>query len=176
MAWEKTMLDLAYLARIDVPACRLVRIGRESCLLTERFDRAGASRIAYLSAMSLVGLDDGNQGDYAEMGEAMEELVGDVSRQLEALFRRVVFSIGVHNTDDHLRNHGFLRRSSRWGLSPLFDVNPNPSLSRSRHYRVTLFETGNELLCRRPSRFWRFGRGAGFSRFAAVALSSLTWR
>lgn len=142
MAWEKTMLDLAHLARIDVPACRLVRIGRESCLLTERFDRAGASRIAYLSAMSLVGLDDGNQGDYAEVGEAMEELVGDVSRQLEALFRRVVFSIGVHNTDDHLRNHGFLRRSSRWGLSPLFDVNPNPSLSRSRATAV-YGETGD---------------------------------
>lgn len=132
MAWEKTALDLAYRAKIAVPACRLIRLGQESCLLSERFDRVGTNRIPYLSAMSAMGLTDGSQSDYAELGEAMEELVGDVSRQLEALFRRVVFSIAVHNTDDHLRNHGFIRHASRWTLSPMFDVNPEPSLERER--------------------------------------------
>ena len=132
MAWEKTMLDLAHKAGIEVPGRRLVRIGGQACLLLERFDRSATQRIGYLSAMSLTGLSDGDQGDYAEVGEAMEELVTDVSGQLEALFRRVVFSVAVHNTDDHLRNHGFLRKGARWELSPLFDVNPEPTLERCR--------------------------------------------
>lgn len=33
----------------------------------------------------------------------------------------------ISNTDDHLRNHGFLRTSSAgWSLSPAFDLNPTP--------------------------------------------------
>ena len=42
------------------------------------------------------------------------------------LFRRIVFSILISNTDDHLRNHGFLRATRGWRLSPAFDLNPDP--------------------------------------------------
>lgn len=34
--------------------------------------------------------------------------------------------MAVSNTDDHLRNHGFLLNDEGWHLSPLYDVNPNP--------------------------------------------------
>ncbi len=42
------------------------------------------------------------------------------------LFRRALFNVAVSNTDDHLRNHGFLLAERGWALAPAFDVNPNP--------------------------------------------------
>ncbi len=136
MAWEKTALDLAACAGISVPTRRLVRIGDANCLLVRRFDREGGlvrgRRLAYLSGMSVTGTSDGEQGDYAVLGEAMESLTSKVSTQLESLFQRVLFSIAIHNVDDHLRNCGFLRINGSWELSPLFDVNPEPSLARER--------------------------------------------
>lgn len=46
---------------------------------------------------------------------------------LKELWKRIVFNMAVSNTDDHLRNHGFLLDETGWRLSPLFDVNPSPS-------------------------------------------------
>jgi serine/threonine-protein kinase HipA len=46
---------------------------------------------------------------------------------LEELWRRIVFNICVSNSDDHLRNHGFLLTPKGWVLSPAFDINPIPS-------------------------------------------------
>ena len=43
---------------------------------------------------------------------------------LDELWRRIVSSICVSNTDDHLRNHGFLFREGGWILSPAYDMNP----------------------------------------------------
>ena len=126
MAWEKTALDLAASCGLTVPDSRLVRIGGEAVLLTRRFDRDGGGRLPYLSAMSLLGARDGEARDYTEVAEALASFVGDPERDLEELFERVAFSIAVNNTDDHLRNHGFLRAGGRWRLSPAFDVNPNP--------------------------------------------------
>lgn len=126
MAWEKTALDLAASCGLTVPDSRLVRMGGEAVLLTRRFDRDGGGRLPYLSAMSLLGARDGEARDYIEVAEALASFVADPGRDLEELFGRVAFSIAVNNTDDHLRNHGFLRAGGRWRLSPAFDVNPNP--------------------------------------------------
>jgi serine/threonine-protein kinase HipA len=50
-----------------------------------------------------------------------------VAAELRQLWRRIAFSILISNTDDHLRNHGFLHeRGDSWMLSPAFDLNPNP--------------------------------------------------
>jgi len=39
-----------------------------------------------------------------------------------------VFSILISNTDDHLRNHGFLYTGpAGWRLSPAYDLNPVPT-------------------------------------------------
>lgn len=128
MAWEKTMLDLARDARMPVPASRLVSIGAERVLLLERFDREDSlmegRRIPYMSAMTALESSDGEQRDYAELAEAVTQLSTKPTTELEALFARVAFSVAVGNTDDHLRNWGFLRNDKGWTLSPLFDVNP----------------------------------------------------
>ncbi len=68
-----------------------------------------------------------------------------VNRDLEELWRRVVFSIAVTNSDDHLRNHGFLLSKEGWELSPSYDINPDESAdglsliisSDSKDFKVT---------------------------------------
>jgi len=132
MAWEKTALDLAEAAGITVPPRRLTKVGPRSVLLLERFDRSGSTRIGYISAMTLLGARDGDERDYADIAEALPAYGASVRRDLAELFRRVVFNVAIHNTDDHLRNHGFLRAKGGWSLSPVFDVNPEPDLGKRR--------------------------------------------
>lgn len=149
MAWEKTMLDLASEIGISVPASQLIRIGDESVLLLERFDRADSlidgRRIPYMSAMTALQSSDGEARDYAELAEATTLLTKDASRVLSELFIRVVFSVAVGNTDDHLRNWAFLRQEGAWKLSPLFDVNPNPYLNAQRVTTIAGERRANEI-------------------------------
>lgn len=133
MAWEKTALDLAELAGIAVPGRELVTIDGRSVLILERFDRDGENRLGYISAMTLVGADDGEVRDYTEVAEILPEHGSRASQDLQELWRRIAFSVAIHNTDDHLRNHGFIRENPLgWRLSPLFDVNPNPDVAAAR--------------------------------------------
>lgn len=46
------------------------------------------------------------------------------ARDLEELWRRMVFFVCVSNVDDHLRNHGFVLGPAGWSLSPAYDMNP----------------------------------------------------
>lgn len=132
MSWEMTALDLAELCGIKIPVSRLVDIGGRNVLLLERFDRSGDLRIGYISAMSMLGGVDGGQCDYTEVAEAISDYGSSVLLDLEQLWRRIAFSIAIHNTDDHLRNLGFLWSGSGWELSPAFDINPNPIASSPR--------------------------------------------
>lgn len=140
IAWEKTALDLAERAGIRVPARRLERIGGRAVLLLDRFDRAAdGSRIAYMSAMTLLTARDGGNDafDYMDLAEALAEHGGvTIKTDLIELWRRIAYSVAIHNTDDHLRNHGFLRGLTGWSLSPLFDVNPNPDVSARRQITI----------------------------------------
>jgi serine/threonine-protein kinase HipA len=136
MAWEKTALDLAAAAGIRVPATRLTRVDGHSVLLLDRFDRREKARVPYVSAMTLLSARDGDSHDYAEVAEALPEVSAATRADLNELWRRVAFSILVNNTDDHLRNHGFLHESGGWRLSPAFDVNPNPDAGTPRQTGV----------------------------------------
>lgn len=138
MAWEATALDLASRAGVTVARHRLSVIDGRHLLLLERFDRyrkpsGDLCRIGYMSAMTLLGLHDGDSADYADIAERLPEISARASDDALQLFRRVAVSVGLNNTDDHLRNHGFLRVSSGWTLSPAFDVNPDPD----QQYRQT---------------------------------------
>jgi serine/threonine-protein kinase HipA len=128
MAWEKVALDLARRAGISVPDSQLIRVGDRSVLIIDRFDRHGHARIGYASAMTMLEAGDGDQRSYLEIAEVIEERSTTVTTDLRQLWRRVCFSILISNTDDHLRNHGFLHeRAESWALSPAFDLNPNPA-------------------------------------------------
>jgi serine/threonine-protein kinase HipA len=140
IAWEKTTLDLAERAGIMVPRRRLERVSGRSVLLLDRFDRtAVGTRIPYLSAMTLLGARDGESSgfDYVDVAEAFAEHGATTVRSdLVELWRRAVFSVAVNNTDDHLRNHGFLRGSAGWTPSPAFDINPSPDTGTQRQLGI----------------------------------------
>jgi len=132
MAWEKTALDLASAAGITVPRTRLTRIDDRAVLLLDRFDRRAGNRVPYMSAMTLLGARDGGVQDYVDIAEAMAPVSAAARTDLNELWRRVVYSIIVNNTDDHLRNHGLLHEQGGWRMSPAFDLNPNPDTGTSR--------------------------------------------
>lgn len=127
MAWEKVALDLAREADITVPDSQLIRVGDRRVLVVDRFDREGPKRIGYVSAMTMLEATDGDQRSYLEIADAIERRSPTATAELGQLWRRIVFNILISNTDDHLRNHGFLHRNRDvWTLSPAFDLNPNP--------------------------------------------------
>ncbi len=128
MRWEGVALRLAASAGIRVPDGTLHLIDGKSVLIVGRFDRAGELRIGYVSAMTMLEATDGDQGSYLDIADVIERHSPSTSDDLQQLWRRIAFSILISNTDDHLRNHGFLRASSAgWTLSPAFDLNPDPS-------------------------------------------------
>ncbi len=120
-------LDLAREAGIRVPDSQLLRISDRSVLIVDRFDRIGARRIGYASAMTMVEGRDHDVGSYLDIGAVIEQTSRHASDDLRELWRRIAFSILISNTDDHLRNHGFLREVGAWRLSPAFDINPDPA-------------------------------------------------
>lgn len=136
MAWEKTALDLAEQAGIPVSERRLERVGGRSVLLLARFDRTavrnGLGRLGYVSASTLIGGDRTVERDYLDVQAAIEDHSGSADADLVQLWLRIAFSVAIHNTDDHLRNHGFLRGHKGWQLSPAFDINPNPEVGMPR--------------------------------------------
>ena len=133
MAWEKTALGIAGDAGMAVPSSKLVGIGSDSVLLLERFDRSGSlekgERIPYLSAMTLIGAHDGEHCDYATVADALSVWTSNPNRELAELFRRVVLSVALHNTDDHLRTWAsFARRADGYWL--LFSTSTSTLLPR----------------------------------------------
>jgi serine/threonine-protein kinase HipA len=131
--WEYIAIKMAAKAGIPTPDVQLEKIGGRSVLLLDRFDRHGAKRIPFLSAMSMLGYSDGDQGSYLEIAEALSQHGASTSEDLRDLWRRIVFNIMISNVDDHLRNHGFLYAGSAgWRLSPIYDLEPTPEHEKQR--------------------------------------------
>jgi serine/threonine-protein kinase HipA len=80
--------------------------------------------------MTLLGYRDGADAatgaSYLELAELLMQRGADTEADLEQLWRRIVFNICVSNTDDHLRNHGFILNGKGLRLSPAYDINPEP--------------------------------------------------
>ncbi|GAB3075350.1 type II toxin-antitoxin system HipA family toxin [Corynebacterium aquatimens] len=134
MAWEASTLDLMEEANISVAPHETMSFNvdgeHRTVLFIRRFDRTRRSvRIPYMSAMTALESNDGAGGDWVDFVEWARTNGVDCS----SLWRRAVFGVLVGNTDDHLRNHGFLRRNGSWSLSPAFDVNPTPQSFGDEH-------------------------------------------
>ncbi len=129
---EVATLQLAGAAGIGVPPARLAmgRTARPVAVIT-RFDRRAEDRIPYLSARSLLGMGHEGGGWHTDILDAMLRHAPDPAREMEELHRRLMFSILVSNTDNHLQNIGFLYAGQgRWRLAPAFDINPQPDRER----------------------------------------------
>ena len=146
-AWEAVENDLARLCGLSVTETKAIRLSdRGSTFLSKRFDRAGEIRVPYISAMTLLGASDGNPENfgYLDMVDAME--TNGMEQDLPELFHRIVFSMLTGNTDDHLRNHGYLYQNGTWRLSPVFDINPNMESLQHAMYRNDGWESVENLV------------------------------
>jgi serine/threonine-protein kinase HipA len=128
-AWEMLAHRLAAKCGIHLPQARLLESGDRdrSTFLVKRFDRtANRGRRAFVSAMTLTQRRDGEPGaSYLELVELLQRQGADTLGDTHQLFRRIVFSVLIHNTDDHLRNHGFFIEERGLRLSPAYDMNPS---------------------------------------------------
>lgn len=179
MAWEATTLDLLEAAGIRVPQRRLTRVGERSVLILRRFDRTDAgARLGYISAMTATGSADGEHRDYADIAEAMRDISRSPRQDHHELYRRIIVSVALGNTDDHLRNHGFLADHGSWTLSPVFDVNPTPDSTRTRSTSIAGADAQSEevegllALAQDCSLSLRAAR----ERMSHVAAALVTWR
>jgi serine/threonine-protein kinase HipA len=125
--WEAVALTLAAAAGIVVPKWSVEPIAKKAALILDRFDRRNDARVPFLSAMSMLGASDGESHSYLEIVEALRQYGAAPNDDLVQLWRRVVLNVLISNTDDHLRNHGFLYAGATgWRLSPAYDMNPVP--------------------------------------------------
>lgn len=130
-AWEKVASDLARFCELNVPESKLENFSDlGSTFLVKRFDRDNERRIHFASAMTLLGKTDGasaiDGSSYLDIANFIKANGSRPNDDLKELWRRIVFSMAISNTDDHLRNHAFILEEHGWRLSPMFDVNPVP--------------------------------------------------
>lgn len=147
-AWEYLAYQLARRSGVAMADCMIRRFNSDyHTFLTKRFDRDDAGRrLHFASAMTLLGRKDGDDAaedvSYLEIAELIMQIGARPNQDLEQLWRRIVFSICISNTDDHLRNHGFLLEPNGWVLSPAFDINPT---SYSYGLKLNISQTDNAL-------------------------------
>jgi len=143
--WSYLAHRLATEAGINVPPHQMIEVNRRGVLVVSRFDRKGAMRIPFLSAMSMLGAADGQPRSYLELVDALRRYGAAANQDQEELWRRVLFSVLISNVDDHLRNHGFLYDSTKrgWRLSPAYDLNPVPRDVKSA-FLSTLIDEQND--------------------------------
>ncbi len=140
---EVLAMTLARKANLNVADARLENVMGRSVALITRFDRDGDQRIPFLSAMSLLGLNDGDEATYTDIAEIIRSYSREPTADLHELWRRIVFNVLASNLDDHLRNHAFLYDGDgRWRLSPAYDLNPVPIEVKARELSTWISEEG----------------------------------
>ena len=178
--WEAVALALAERSGVDVPARRLERIGGQPVLILQRFDRRGSHRAPFLSAMSMLGAADREPRSYPEIADALRRHGAAPREDLRQLWRRVVLSVLISNTDDHLRNHGFLYADHRgWRLSPAYDLNPVPVDIRPRVLSTSIHADDPAAsldLALQTADLYGLGAGEARTVVAEMAAAVATWR
>jgi serine/threonine-protein kinase HipA len=153
--WEAVVNDMAIKAGLYVAEGTAKRFTQDyHTFLTKRFDRMGSGRLHFASAMTLLGYMDGASAtagvSYLHLAEFIMRQGASPDWDMEELWRRIVFYILTSNSDDHLRNHGFLLTPKGWRLSPAFDINPIPlstglTLNISEHSNALDLDLAREV-------------------------------
>ncbi len=146
-AWEMIVHKLAVESGLNIAKAMIKKFSHKyHTFLTKRFDRTKEKRIHFASAMTMLGYTDGTDFhdgvSYLELAEFLSTNGANVNKDLEELWKRIVFSICITNTDDHLRNHGFILTDRGWKLSPAYDINPNET---GTGLKLNISENDNSL-------------------------------
>ena len=146
-AWELLVHTLARGCGLRVPESLARRFANpHHSFLVKRFDRnAAGRRLHFASAMTLTGRKDGDDASmgasYLELARVLIDHGAETDVDLRELWSRIVFNMLVSNTDDHLRNHGFLLVPGKgWRLSDAFDMNP---VASSRGFGLNVSDSDN---------------------------------
>ncbi len=140
---EVLAMTLANMVGLNVAPARLEDVAGRPVSIITRFDRNGELRVPFVSAMTMLGLDDGDEATYTDIAEVIRKHSSEPTKDLYELFGRVVFNVLISNLDDHLRNHGFLYDGNgRWRLSPAYDLNPVPIEEKVRELTTWISEGG----------------------------------
>jgi serine/threonine-protein kinase HipA len=140
--WEMVAMTLARAAGIEVPAFALRMVQNRPVFIMRRFDRDHAGqRIPFISALTALVASDGDIRSYLELLDILRTDGATPEQDAVQLWRRMTFNVLISNTDDHLRNHGYLRDVAGWRLAPAYDLNPMPTDVKPRHHALTLDET-----------------------------------
>jgi len=179
-AWEMVTYRLAKEAGLHTVNARAEVFSKNGhTFLSQRFDRLKQERIHFASAMNLLGYQDG-EGEktgvsYLDLVELIEVFGEHVNADLEELWKRIIFSICVSNTDDHLRNHGFLLGNQGWRLSPVYDLNPQPYGSG---LALNINETSNDLdlgLAIDTSKYFRIAPDRAHALLKQIQTATQKW-
>lgn len=180
--WEMVANELARSAGINV-AQSMVRnfSGSHQTYLTKRFDRTDTGeRIHFASAMTMLGHKDGDSyregASYLEIADFLASRGAGIESDLQELWTRIAFNIMISNTDDHLRNHGFLMVDKGWILSPAFDINPDES-GTGLSLNISLNDNALDLdLALEVIEFFRMDRDSGVKIIERLKESISRWR
>ncbi|MFP4261612.1 MAG: type II toxin-antitoxin system HipA family toxin [Opitutales bacterium] len=179
-AWEGLVYQMAKNAGLRIAEARVERFSKAgTTFLVRRFDREQEARIHFASAMNLLGYQDGDGAktgaSYLDLVDLIERYGSNVNEDLEELWRRIVFNVCVHNTDDHLRNHGFLLSDQGWTLSPAYDLNAQPW---SGGHALNIDENNNACdleLVRRVGQYFRLSQKRQDSIITEVSDAVSAW-
>lgn len=181
-AWEMVAHRLAVKAGVNAPETDLrVFLGKYHTFLSKRFDRTpSGERIHFASAMTLLGHKDGDGNttgvSYLELAEFIQKSGGNVNSDLAELWRRIVFNICISNTDDHLRNHGFILTEQGWILAPAYDMNP---VEHGSGLSLNISDTDNSLnldLAREVAEYFRLEKDEANTIITKVVSSVKHWK
>ncbi len=180
--WEIVTYELALASGINMAESKAQKFSSNYyTFLTKRFDRTvGDGRIHFASAMTMLGYRDGQDhtdgASYLELVEFIQKHGARVNQDLEELWRRIVFNICVSNTDDHLRNHGFILTKEGWMLSPAFDLNP---VETGSGLKLNISDEDNSLeldLAMQVREFFRLSEGKALEIIEEVKCAVRNWR
>jgi len=179
--WEAVVMELGNSAGINIAVGRAEQYtARHHTYLTKRFDRTEEGRIHFASALTLLGLTDGADGNdgisYQHIAEFIMRSGANPDENMKELWKRMVFNICVSNTDDHLRNHGFLLTSEGWVLSPAYDINP---VLYSEHLKLNISEDSGILsldLALQEASAFRLSNQEAKTLMDEIIRSVSTWR
>lgn len=128
---EYTKIEYAYYlmakdAGIDMNECRLYKENGKHHFMTKRFDREETTgnkiHMQSLGAMAHYDYNEPGTHSYEQAAQIMYK-IGLDQREIEKLYRRMVFNVIARNQDDHVKNISFLMdRKGKWSLSPAYDV------------------------------------------------------
>ena len=177
---EVLAMTLAAKAKLNVAAARLQNVAGRPVALIKRFDRRDGQRIPFLSAMSFLGLNDGDKATYIDIAECIRMYSSDPTTDLHELWRRTVFGVLIGNLDDHLRNHGFLYdKDDKWRLSPAYDLNPVPLEEKARELTTWISDEGPDAdidIARRAAPFFSLKEDQAEAIIVEVSAALKGWQ